>query len=407
MKNQKHVAVIGGGAAGFFAAITCAEKFPDVQVTIYEKSNKLLSKVKISGGGRCNVTHACFNNRELVKNYPRGEKQLMNAFARFTTTDVIQWFESRNVKLKTEDDGRMFPVTDRSQTIVDCLMNEAQRLHVAIECNAELMNLKKNAAGKFELTFRNNIHIADRVIVAAGGYPKQESFSWLRETGHHIVSPFPSLFTFNIPGNAVTSLMGVSVQEAEVSISNTNFTSTGPLLITHWGMSGPAVLKLSSMSARVLAEKNYHCSIRVNWIPGMYADEMVEEINRVKTEWKTKPVSVSPFQIPKRLWFHLLEKSSIKESLRWADVSKEQMKKIVQHLSGDEYNVKGKTTFKEEFVTCGGVALDEVDFRSMESKKCKGLFFAGEVLDIDAFTGGFNFQAAWTTGYIAGDHNGL
>ncbi len=401
---KKEIAIIGGGAAGFFAAVTCAKNFPQHRVTIYEKSNKLLTKVRVSGGGRCNVTHACFDVKQLVKNYPRGEKQLMNAFSRFSTTDTINWFEERGVELKTESDGRMFPVTDNSATIVNCLMNEAEKYNVQIVPNAEIIRLSKTAGEKFELTFRDNqiIHV-DKIIVAAGGHPKEESLHWLKETGHELVSPVPSLFTFNIPKNPVVELMGVSVPSATVKIGGTHHLSSGPLLITHWGMSGPAVLKLSSMAARDLAEKKYEFGIIVSWLENFNPEQLQNELMNFKTELNSKLVyNHCPLDLPKRLWMYLLDKISVPETHRWADLSKEQIRKLVSVLLQDNYQVRGKTTFKEEFVTCGGVSLFDVDFKTMESKKCKGVHFAGEVLDIDAVTGGFNFQSAWTTGYIAG-----
>ena len=406
--NKKEIAVIGGGAAGFFAAINCAMNFPDHRITIFEKSNKLLAKVRISGGGRCNVTHDCFDNRMLVKNYPRGEKQLMNAFARFSVADTIQWFSERGVTLKTEEDGRMFPVSNRSETIVNCLMNEADKYKVKIELNSELISLKKNPDESFELSFKNGNKIsADKILIAAGGHPKSESLAWLCETGHELVSPVPSLFTFNIPGNSVTGLMGVSVPFAKLMIEGTKHQVQGPLLITHWGLSGPATLKLSAGAARELSDRNYNFKLSVSWLGDDSTEEILEKINSAKKENSSKQLSVYfPFELPRRLRFYLFDKIKISDTLRWADLSKEQGKKLINVLTQDIYDVRGKTTFKEEFVTSGGVNLDDVDFRTMESRKCKGIFFAGEVLDIDAYTGGFNFQAAWTTGFISGTNIG-
>jgi predicted Rossmann fold flavoprotein len=401
---KQEIAVIGGGAAGFFAAVNCARTFPQHHITIYEKSQKLLSKVRVSGGGRCNVTHSCFEITQLVKNYPRGEKNLINAFARFSVSDTIRWFEERGVKLKTEEDGRMFPVTDNSQTIVDCLLDEARKFHVDVVTNSEVKVLSKKTGEKFGLIFVDGKIIeADKVLVAAGGYSKPEGFNWLLETGHDIVSPVPSLFTFNIPNDSVVELMGVSVSPVRLRIAGIKFTNHGSLLITHWGMSGPAVLKLSSMAARELAAKKYEFEIAVSWITEYNQDQLLRMLPSLKKEFSSQQVyNHCPFEIPKRLWMFLLYKINIPERLRWADLSNDQIRNLVRCLTHDIYKVKGKTTFKDEFVTCGGVSLKDIDMKTMESKKCPGLFFAGEVLDIDAITGGFNFQAAWTEGYIAG-----
>ena len=400
---KRDIAIIGAGAAGFFAAINCAEKYPQYQVTIFEKGNKLLSKVRVSGGGRCNVTHACFDVNLLVKNYPRGEKQLKSVFSRFMTSDTINWFESRGVKLKIEGDGRMFPVTDSSQTIIDCLMNEAEKHNVKIETGCDVLRVEKKENGKIELTFRyEERHEFDAVLIATGGSANTAGFDWLKESGHEIISPVPSLFTFNMPKNKVTELMGVSVEWARIKILQTNFSSEGPLLITHWGMSGPAILKLSSIAARALAEIKYNFKIQVCWMKDINEEKLRMTLQEMKKVSAKKMIyNAAEFGLPKRLWQFLLGKSGIENQMQWAQLSKEQLNKLLNSLLYDEYTVSGKTTFKEEFVTCGGVSLKEVDFKTMESKKMKGLFFAGEVLDIDAVTGGFNFQAAWATGYVA------
>jgi predicted Rossmann fold flavoprotein len=405
---KQEIAIIGGGAAGFFAAVNCAKKFPQHRVTIYEKSAKLLSKVRVSGGGRCNVTHSCFEITQLVKNYPRGEKNLINAFARFSVSNTIGWFEERGVKLKTEQDGRMFPVTDNSQTIVDCLLEEANKFNVNIVTNAEVKKFSKDEENKFHLIFNDeNTIVADKVLIASGGYPKTESFNWLRETGHDIVPPVPSLFTFNIPGNRIVELMGVSVSPVRLRIGGTKHLVYGPVLITHWGLSGPAVLKLSSIAARELAEKKYDFELLVSWITDYDAEQVQRMLPSLKKELGSKQMyNHCPFEFPKRLWMFLLNKINIAETLRWADLSNEQARNLARCLTHDIYKISGKTTFKEEFVTCGGVSLRDVDMKTMESKKCPGLYFAGEVLDIDAVTGGFNFQAAWTGGYIAGINMG-
>jgi len=405
---RQEIAIIGGGAAGFFAAVNCARSFPQHHVTIYEKSAKLLSKVRVSGGGRCNVTHSCFEITDLVKNYPRGEKNLINAFARFSVSNTISWFEERGVKLKTEEDGRMFPVTNNSETIINCLMAEAGKFHVDIVTRAEVTRFAKNTEEKFVISFDDGkIIIADKLLIASGGYPKAESFNWLRETGHEIISPVPSLFTFNIPGDPVVNLMGVSVSSARLRIEGSKHLVEGPLLVTHWGMSGPAVLKLSSMAARDLAEKKYEFNLIVSWVADDNGENVRQVFHTLKRDSGPRVIySHSPFEMPKRLWMFLLNKINIGETARWADLSNEQVKNLVRCLTNDVYKIKGKTTFKEEFVTCGGVSLRDVDMKTMESKKCPGLYFAGEVLDIDAITGGFNFQAAWSTGFLAGMNMG-
>lgn len=400
MKSTE-VVVIGGGAAGFFAAVNCALQHKDVRVTLLEKSSKLLSKVRVSGGGRCNITHHCFNNKELSKNYPRGEQALRNAFNKFAVKDTIEWFENRGVKLKAEEDRRMFPVTDDSETVIDCLVREAGRAGVKISTNAEVMKVMKENDG-FILYLREGKIKCDRLLIATGGNPKDTSYNWLRELGHVIVPPVPSLFTFNIPNSPVTKLMGVSVESARIKIAGTKLEQLGPLLVTHWGLSGPAVLKLSAWGARILYDMNYSFTALVNWLPE-YNDESLREHIQELRETQASKVMISrcPFPLPRRLWEYILERSGVSSSMRWADLPKKAQNILINNLVNDEYKVAGKTTFKEEFVTCGGVSLGDVNFNTMESKKCRGLYFAGEVLDIDGITGGFNFQAAWTTGWIA------
>lgn len=395
--------VIGGGAAGFFGAINAAQANPEARVILLEKSNKLLSKVRVSGGGRCNVTHACFDPALLSKNYPRGERELRQAFARFSTTDTIAWFRQRGVELKTEADGRMFPVTDDSQTIVDCLLNEAQRSGVEVRLHSEVTHIQKQGE-QFTLTLADQSTLrCDKLLVASGGHPKSAAYAFIAATGHTIIEPVPSLFTFNMPGNAVTELMGVSMNPARVRITGLKEGLEGALLVTHWGMSGPAVLKTSAWGARLLHDSGYRFDARVNWLPAKKEEQLRLELQQLRERESAKQTSTySPFQLPKRLWQFLLHKSEIDPAQRWADVSNKQLNKLIETLLNDVYPVSGKTTFKEEFVTCGGVSLKEVDFKTMESRKCPGLYFAGEVLDIDGVTGGFNFQAAWTTGYLAG-----
>lgn len=396
------IAVIGAGAAGFFAAISCKTHHPDSKVAIYEKSDKLLAKVKISGGGRCNVTHACFTNSQLVKFYPRGGKELKKAFAQFSTIDTVKWFESRGVKLKTEEDGRMFPVTDNSQTIINCLRREIDKLGISIEMHQSILEIEKEN-NKFKLTLRDKIIQADKVIVASGGSPKEEGFDWLKKLGHTIESPVPSLFTFNMPHESIKELPGVSVENATVRIPGTKLITNGPLLITHWGMSGPAILKLSAWGARILKDFGYRFTIQVNWLGGMNEEKAREILSEeVRVHPKKKISNCNVFQLPNRLYIFLLDRLGIHPENNLGDMSKKNQNRFLNTLLNDEYKVDGKTTFKEEFVTCGGVSLLDVSMDTMESKKCPGLYFAGEVLDIDGVTGGFNFQAAWTTGFIAG-----
>lgn len=394
------VGIIGGGAAGFFAAITCATQYPNATVIIFEKSNKLLSKVKVSGGGRCNVTNATFNNSSLIKNYPRGEKFLKKCFNQFNTKDTVTWFESRGVKLKTEIDNRMFPISDSSQTIVDCLLNESRKLGVTIKKGINITKIKKEDTG-FLLQEHENSYVVDKIIIAPGGSPKLSGLDWIAELGHIIEPPVPSLFTFNMPDESVTNLMGVAVENAIVKVQGSKLQSEGALLVTHWGMSGPAILKLSAWGARILNDKNYTFDISINWSTKTNEELVREQLNEFRNE-KKKIINSKPFTLPNRLWEFLLNKINLNNDKRWIDLSKKELNRLVNILYNDTYHVLGKTTFKEEFVTCGGVSLNEIDVKTMESKVCADMYFCGEVMDIDGITGGFNFQAAWTTGYIAG-----
>jgi len=400
--NKKRLVIIGGGAAGFFCAVNAARLNPLLEVVILEKTNKLLSKVRISGGGRCNVTHACFSIADMVKKYPRGGSFLKKTFHHFFTNDTITWFKERGVELKTEADGRMFPVTDSSQTIIDCLMKEANKYIVEILMNREVKQLA-TADGHWSLVINEGEMMpADYVCVASGGYPKPVQYNWLTQQGHNIEEPVPSLFTFNLPGNAITSLMGVSVENVRLKIAGSKLSEEGPLLITHWGMSGPAVLKLSAWGARELAKCNWHFSIFVNWLPGFNENRLREKFQTLRFELATQKIANrNPFALPNRLWEFLLKQSDVKEDLRWADLPAAAQNKLIKNLCAGEYEVKGKTTFKEEFVTAGGVELNEIDFNTMQSRKFPGLFFAGEIINVDGVTGGFNFQNAWTTGWIA------
>ena len=398
----KKLVVIGGGAAGFFCAVNAARMNPLLEVILLEKSSKLLSKVRVSGGGRCNLTHACFDREEMSRHYPRGQRFVKKAFHRFFTTDTIQWFEERGVPLKTEADGRMFPQSDNSESIVSCLLKEVNQYKVDVRMNAEVLQLQKTADG-FDLHLsQGKTIVADYVCVACGGYPKTPMFDWLMQTGHTIESPVPSLFTFNIPGHPVTSLMGVSVPAATVKIGGTKLEETGPLLITHWGLSGPAVLKLSARGARELAERNYHFPITVNWLPGQQDQQLALQFRGIRQELAAQKIGIrNPFALPQRLWDLLLELSGIDQEKRWADLPVKEQNKLVVNMVQCSFEVKGKTTFKEEFVTAGGIRLNDIDVNTMQSKILPGLYFAGEIMDVDGVTGGFNFQHAWTSGFIA------
>jgi predicted Rossmann fold flavoprotein len=400
--STKALLVIGGGAAGFFCAVNAARMNATLKVVVLEKSNKLLSKVKVSGGGRCNVTHACFDIHEMSTKYPRGERFVRKAFHQFFTTDTIVWFEARGVKLKTESDGRMFPVTNSSQSIIDCLLKEANTFGVEILMNRDVSELRIDN-GKWRIGLKTGeVFVADFVCVASGGFPKLSQFDWLKHTGHTIVEPVPSLFTFNIPNNAITELMGISVPAATVKIQSTKLKNNGPLLITHWGMSGPCVLRLSALGARELQKMNYNFTISVNWLGDEKENDVREKIQLTRTASGSKKISNHHlFQLPARLWQFLLQQAAIKQEWRWADLPLKEQNKLIQLLINHEFTVKGKTTFKEEFVTAGGVDIREVDANTMQSKLQPNLFFAGEILDVDGITGGFNFQHAWTSGFVA------
>jgi predicted Rossmann fold flavoprotein len=399
---RKKLIVIGGGAAGFFCAVNAARMNPELQVELLEKSNKLLSKVRVSGGGRCNVTHALFDVTEMSKRYPRGQNFVKKTFHQFFTTDTINWFNERGVELKTEKDGRMFPSTDSSETIINTLMNEANSYGVDIKLNAEVKGLQFRQ-GTFYLELSNNRQeTADYICIACGGYPKLSMFQWLQNVGHTISEPVPSLFTFNIPSHPITQLMGVSIEKVKVKIEGTKLLEEGPVLITHWGLSGPAILRLSAWGARELAQKNYAFTIHVNWFPE-YNEQSLKEIfqNHRKNLAGKKVVNQVMGQLPARLWQFLVQEAGIPPDMRFADLPSKLENLLIKNLVDYTLVVKGKTTFKEEFVTSGGVALSEVDPQTMMSKKVPHLFFAGEILDVDGITGGFNFQHAWTSGWIA------
>ena len=401
------IAIIGGGAAGFFAAISAKMHAPEAEVLIFEKTSKCLGKVKISGGGRCNVTNATFNNRLLAEQYPRGEKFLKKAFEQFNAQDTVHWFESRGVALKTYPDGCIFPLSNDSQSIIDCFLSETRKLGIQIILHRGVDAILPLEGG-FELKCKEESEFVDRVIVTVGGQPKATGFHFLSELNHHIISPQPSLFTFNMPHESIREFMGLVVEKAVVRIEGQKLIGQGPLLITHWGMSGPAVLQLSAWGARILAEKEYSFAILVNWLDQEKEPALRQTfVDTAKVHGGKMLGNLNPFPIPARLWNFLLTKNSIDPSSRWVDLGQKNIHKLVNCLLNDRYRVEGKTTFKEEFVTAGGVDLTEINVQSMESHRHKGLFFAGEVMDIDGITGGFNFQAAWTTGYIAGKHAAL
>lgn len=394
--------MVGGGAAGFFCAVNAARMNPSLKVTVVEKSDKLLSKVKVSGGGRCNVTHACFDIGEMSRQYPRGQNFVKKTFHQFFTTDTIKWFEERAVKLKAESDGRMFPVTDSSQTIIECLVREANKYGVKIMMRSEVRSMRSEG-GLFNIELSDSRHLnSEFICIACGGYPKSSMFNWLKELGHLIEEPAPSLFTFNLPKHPISQLMGVSVGEVRVKITGTKLVQQGPVLITHWGLSGPAILRLSAWGAKELKEKNWEFGISINWLPHFNEQQLREEFKRLRSEMASqKVISKNPLGLPARLWEFLALQSGIKPGWRWADLPSAEQNRFIKNLCTYECDIKGKTTFKEEFVTAGGIRLNEVDANTMMSKKLPGLFFAGEVLDVDGITGGFNFQHAWTSGWIA------
>lgn len=396
------VIVIGGGAAGFFGAIAAAEN--GHQVTILEAASSVLAKVRISGGGRCNVTHSCFEPRDLVNSYPRGGKALRGPFTRFQPADTIAWFESRGVATKTEADGRMFPTTDDSATIVNCLMTAAENAGVKVRLRANVAAIEHHESG-FTIILQTGESIsADRILMTTGG--SLAGFELTGSLGHNIVPPVPSLFTFKVNDPRIKDLPGVAVDQVECQLvtSTQTFSQSGPILVTHWGLSGPAVLKLSAWAARELFEANYNALLRINWLGSTSADQAREQLNAFKSAQAKKNIDVaSPWQFPKRLWKSLVDHSLGAQPVRWAELSKKGSQALVKELTAGEFQVTGKGVFKEEFVTCGGVDLNEVDFRTMESRLCPGLYFAGEILNIDGITGGFNFQNAWTTAWIAGN----
>lgn len=400
---MKKIIIIGGGAAGFFAAIRVAERNPSFQVIILERGKDVLQKVKISGGGRCNVTHACWTPKELVKFYPRGNKALLGPFHRFACGDTIDWFDKRGVKLKIEEDGRIFPESDSSQTILDCLLNAAKKAGVKVLTQQRVEDISPLPDGSFAIKAADNF-TADALVMAAGSSPAV--WALLEKLGHQIIEPVPSLFTFNIKDSRIDELAGLSVPNATVEVlGQKTLQASGPLLITHWGLSGPGVLRLSAWGARWMHEQEYKFRIRIHWIPGFgNAEQIREQLLELKLEWAKKQVRTNPnFELPSRLWQRFVDAAGIGPTDIWANLTKIQLNALWQQLCQSEWQVAGKSTFKEEFVTAGGVDLDEVNFTRFESKIVPNLFLAGEMLDIDAVTGGFNFQAAWTGGWIIGE----
>jgi hypothetical protein len=408
MQIVNKIAVIGGGAAGFFSAITAKKQFPDASVTIFEKSNKVLAKVKVSGGGRCNVTHACFDNKKLASYYPRGSNFLRKAFEQFNTTSTIEWFKERGIGLDTLADSCIFPSSNSSQTIIDCFEKEARELGVVVLIQTPIHGIRSYENGVFVLESLNDNFEASRIIFTIGGQPKLATLSCLSNLGHPIIPPVPSLFTFNMPNESVKELMGIVVEKTVVRIEASKWEASGPLLITHWGMSGPAILKLSAFAARDLAEKGYRFAVLINWLSEMKEENARAILAKAKMDASEKKIAnYNPFSLSTRFWCFLIQKSGVSIEARWKELSIKSTNRLVNNLINDRYSVEGKTTFKEEFVTAGGVSLDKVDVKTMQSKLIPGLFFAGEVMDIDGVTGGFNFQAAWTTGYIAGKNVGV
>lgn len=400
------VAIIGGGAAGFFAALSVKKHHPKSSVSIFEKSNKFLSKVKVSGGGRCNVTNAETSIKKLTGAYPRGGRQLKKAFTVFKTDDMMKWLEDRGVALTTQEDLHVFPVSQDSQTIIDCFITESEKSGIEMVLGHGVKSLQQVNEYQIKLDFLKaeiESKMFDKVIIASGGSPSRKGLEWLAELGHQIETPVPSLFTFNMPSESIKNLMGIVVEKTLTSIQGTKLKSDGPLLITHWGMSGPSILKLSAFGARTLANLNYKFNLQVNWVNELNNEKVLSSLREICSEHPQKILSnFRPFDLPDRLWQYLIVRSELPASRKWSEIGKKGLNKLVMLLTNDSYAVQGKTTFKEEFVTCGGVSLESIDFKTMRSKVIKNLYFAGEVMDVDAITGGYNFQAAWTTGYIAG-----
>lgn len=402
--SQLRILVAGGGAAGFFAAIAAAEANPTAEVIVCEATTNLLAKVRISGGGRCNVTHGCFEPRELVRRYPRGARELLSAFSRWQPRDTMAWFEARGVELKTESDGRIFPVSDDSASIVDCLLRAAEKAGVKIRCTSGVRDVQHVDSGGFVVTLGDGQTLScDRLLIATGGAKSSGGLMLAQKLGHSIEDPVPSLFTFHVEDSRLKDLAGLAVEDAGVAVPSLKLKDQGPVLITHWGLSGPAILRLSAWGARALCESGYSFPLVVNWLGGKPPEQVRAALAEVRqTNPKKQVATWNPFALPLRLWERLLGAAGVAPTTVWTSLSNQLVAALVAQLTAGEFRVTGKSMNKEEFVTCGGVRLSEVDFKTMESRKCAGLHFAGEVLDIDGITGGFNFQAAWTTGWIAG-----
>ena len=404
MTERLNIAVVGGGAAGFFAAIAAKQNNPEARVTIFERGQKVLAKVLVTGGGRCNLTNSFARIGDLKQAYPRGDKMMKRLFNVFDHDDTWRWFEERGVKLLTQEDECVFPVSQSAQSVVDALTKEAHRLGVEVRTGHALEGLKPLPNGDLQLEFKAQKSLTfNRVVITTGGSPRAEGLQYLARLGHDIMSPVPSLFTFNIADAAFMALMGTVVEDVTVSIVGTKHKASGPLLITHWGASGPAILKLSSYGARYVHDCGYRFQIAVNWIGLTNGTLVAEHLQGIVEGNRRKQLSsVHPFGLPSRMWLYILDKTGLGADKRWDELGKKGLNKLVETLTNDLYNVTGKGAFREEFVTCGGVSLTNISLNTMESKVCKNLFFAGEVLDVDAITGGFNLQAAWTTGYVAG-----
>jgi len=393
---------IGGGAAGLFAAITCADQSSNASILVLEQSYQVMSKIKISGGGRCNLTNACFDPKELVKNYPRGNKELLSAFHHFQPSDTMTWFEEHNVALKTEEDGRVFPASNTSQTIFDAIITATRNSRIEIRYNANITKVSKTNNG-FSVTLAASEEVnATTIMLATGG--SRDGHRLAMNLGHTIVKPVPSLFTFNVPNSSIRDLAGISVQSARVTLPDLRLDQSGPLLITHWGFSGPAVIKLSAWAARKLSDLKYQTTCHIDWIPQLHEERVRIAINDQRQNISKRAIIHYPLfpSIPKQLWKALVSLSGINDTTRWQNLSKSNSGQLLQRIKHDRYTIDGKTTYKQEFVTCGGITLSEVDFKRMESRLVPGLFFGGEILNIDGITGGFNFQAAWTSGWLAG-----
>ncbi|MBG85811.1 MAG: aminoacetone oxidase family FAD-binding enzyme [Verrucomicrobiales bacterium] len=401
---ERDVIVIGGGAAGFFAAIACAEANPGLSVTILERGPRVLHKVLISGGGRCNVTHACFEPAEFVTRYPRGKRELLGPFHRHGAAWVVEWFQTRGVKLKSEEDGRIFPVTDNSETIASCLIQAAEDAGAAIRTRQSVTGVEQNPDGSFHIRCSDEATWHCRkLMVATGGLKPGSPMDSLTSLGHSIEPLAPSLFTFHIDDARLADLQGLSVNDAEVSVLGTKLQERGPILVTHWGLSGPAILKISAWGARALQKLEYRFECRINWIPDAAYEEVLQGLKAMKNIEGKKQVAASrPFDLPRRIWERLVAQAGIQHGMTWSQAGAMALKKLAGELTACDFHVTDKSMNKEEFVTCGGVSLKEVDFKTMESRKVANLYFGGEVLDIDGITGGFNFQSAWTTGFIAG-----